>query len=95
MCKFRALVQSFPALNNPAYNHAPTPLLLSELRHVVNSGAGAGAVHAALFCLFVYFGDTSKAEQGGDRFNLYWAWGHWDSAQRRAWKAWAVDPWWC
>jgi hypothetical protein len=103
--RFIALVRSFPVLANHAPGVSADDLDLhlidgwaahdpADLKRVIAAGRspfpGDGAKDAARFVLHVW--DSRRAWRCG-RFDLFAALCTWDDEQRRAFQAWAANPW--
>lgn len=102
--RFEALVQSFPTLRD----RFPESVFLpfdSRRFCALCQGMSGGEKDAALFVLSVYNMTADWAEHGvvrGDendplrgRFDVHRALSNWDDGHRRAFLAWAAEPWWC
>ena len=80
------LAATFPTLHTRMRDAAPGEIV-PALKQCSVSNAGDGAKQAALFCLWVWDAHTYS-------FDLYNAWGYWDSEHRDAWSKWATEPFW-
>ncbi len=102
--RLEALARSFPTLRDRLPSFLFQPFDSHKFCEFCAPMSG-GEKDAALFVLSVYNSTTDWAALGlvrGEdedpmrgRFEMHRAYSNWDDGHRKAFLAWAAEPWWC